>query len=240
MCCHLRKHRQAERSRPVVLALTTELGLAEAELVAGWPERAARKAIRIAERASAQGYHETALRAYLVAARATPNQTLTASLEAAAAHCDFPVAALHVQYAAALAKSDSKVLDQVSQAYQSVGLVLIAGEAAAWSERRYRSEALTSSANRVGQRATAILQNAEVKRPMHWPRSDIQDLTARELEVARLIATGMKPQGVAQDLKLSRRTVENHLLRCYRKLGINSHVELGTILDVSQGIYRPA
>jgi DNA-binding NarL/FixJ family response regulator len=51
-------------------------------------------------------------------------------------------------------------------------------------------------------------------------------LTRRELEVARLAATGMTDRDIADALVVSVRTVESHLAATYRKLGITSRQEL--------------
>ena len=97
-----------DETAPLLLVLTTELSLAEAELVAGLPERAARTAISIAERAADQSHYDTALRAYLIAARSAPSSNIAARLETAAGHCDYISARLHAQFARALADSDSR------------------------------------------------------------------------------------------------------------------------------------
>jgi len=54
------------------------------------------------------------------------------------------------------------------------------------------------------------------------PRS----LTARELEVARLVAEGRPNKQVAAALFLSQKTVEHHLSRIYAKFGVRSRAEL--------------
>ena len=51
-------------------------------------------------------------------------------------------------------------------------------------------------------------------------------LTRRELEVARLAATGMTDRDIADALIVSVRTVESHLAATYRKLAISSRAEL--------------
>jgi DNA-binding NarL/FixJ family response regulator len=51
-------------------------------------------------------------------------------------------------------------------------------------------------------------------------------LTRRELEVARLAASGMTDRDIADALVVSVRTVESHLASTYRKLGISSRQEL--------------
>ena len=47
-------------------------------------------------------------------------------------------------------------------------------------------------------------------------------LTARELEVLRLLAQDLSNQGIAERLVVSRRTVEAHLYSMYEKLGVRS------------------
>ena len=58
------------------------------------------------------------------------------------------------------------------------------------------------------------------------PRSD-SALTPAEERVARLAATGMTNQQVAAALVVSAKTVDAHLGRAYRKLGIHTRAELG-------------
>jgi DNA-binding NarL/FixJ family response regulator len=48
------------------------------------------------------------------------------------------------------------------------------------------------------------------------------DLTAREVEVLRLVARGLTTQQVAAELVLSERTVHAHLRSMYRKLEVSS------------------
>lgn len=48
------------------------------------------------------------------------------------------------------------------------------------------------------------------------------DLTARELEVLKLVAEGLSDAEVSDRLVVSRRTVHSHLRSIYRKLGVNS------------------
>lgn len=52
------------------------------------------------------------------------------------------------------------------------------------------------------------------------------DLTPTEQRVAELVAAGMRNKQVAAELDLALKTVETHLTRVYRKLGIHSRAEL--------------
>jgi DNA-binding NarL/FixJ family response regulator len=50
-------------------------------------------------------------------------------------------------------------------------------------------------------------------------------LTAREVEVLQLLAEGMTHQVVARRLRISPRTVETHVRKSYRKLGVHNRVQ---------------
>jgi DNA-binding NarL/FixJ family response regulator len=63
-------------------------------------------------------------------------------------------------------------------------------------------------------------------------------LSARELEVATLVAAGKRNREVAAALFLSEKTVESHLARIYDKLGVRSRAALATILAGDD--YAPA
>jgi DNA-binding CsgD family transcriptional regulator len=58
-------------------------------------------------------------------------------------------------------------------------------------------------------------------------------LTPQELQVARIVGTGMTTREAAAALFLSPRTVDTHLARVYRKLGVRSRTELAVLLASS-------
>ena len=57
-------------------------------------------------------------------------------------------------------------------------------------------------------------------------RRPIPELTARETEVLRLVATGMSYKEIAAELFLSHRTVQNHVQNTLGKLHLHNRVEL--------------
>jgi DNA-binding NarL/FixJ family response regulator len=61
-------------------------------------------------------------------------------------------------------------------------------------------------------------------------RTGVDELTASELRVARMAATGKTNRAIAQDLFVTVKTVEFHLRNAYRKLEISSRRELGALL----------
>ena len=60
------------------------------------------------------------------------------------------------------------------------------------------------------------------------------DLSATELRIARLAASGSTNQEIAQQVFLTRKAVEANLARAYRKLGIHSRAQLSRALDARE------
>lgn len=63
------------------------------------------------------------------------------------------------------------------------------------------------------------------------PAAVEEKLSGRESEVLRLIARGYTDKEVAARLEISPATVDTHVRKIYRKLSINSRVELRRLLD---------
>ena len=59
-------------------------------------------------------------------------------------------------------------------------------------------------------------------------------LTATERQIAGLAADGLTNQAIAEQVFVSRKTVEANLARAYRKLGISSRAQLSRALDELQ------
>jgi DNA-binding CsgD family transcriptional regulator len=68
----------------------------------------------------------------------------------------------------------------------------------------------------------------------HSPRLelalDLPPLSAREAQVARLAAEGMTSRQIADQLDVSKRTVDNQLGRVYEKLGIAGRADLAAVM----------
>lgn len=76
----------------------------------------------------------------------------------------------------------------------------------------------------------------ELERPADPGRGPVQEqLTERETEVLRMVATGMSYRRIAESLVLSHRTVQNHVASCLRKLHMHNRVEL-TRYVIEQGL----
>jgi len=62
-------------------------------------------------------------------------------------------------------------------------------------------------------------------------RTAVDDLSKRELEIARHFADGLTNKEIAREADLSPATVRNHLSSIYLKLGVDNKAELATLLS---------
>ena len=67
------------------------------------------------------------------------------------------------------------------------------------------------------------------------PAPDAPELTQRETEVLRLVASGLSYKQIAQRLTLSHRTVQNHVQNTLNKLQLHNRVELARYA-ISRGL----
>jgi DNA-binding NarL/FixJ family response regulator len=70
-------------------------------------------------------------------------------------------------------------------------------------------------------------------------RDLIPELTEREIEVLRLVATGMSYKEIAAELVISHRTVQNHVQNTLGKLHMHNRVEL-VRFAIARGLETPA
>ncbi|MBL1082342.1 AAA family ATPase [Streptomyces actinomycinicus] len=100
-----------------------------------------------------------------------------------------------------------------------------------------RAAAMWHRAHRIaaGGGARLLVDLAELIRPQVMQEApavpaQLAELTARELEVAGLVARGLSNQDIAARLHLSRRTVETHLSAIYRKASVPSRAALAGLM----------
>ncbi len=66
---------------------------------------------------------------------------------------------------------------------------------------------------------------AAIRRPAVRPKSELDTLTAREVEILECIAKGMSNKVIARELDISDGTVKVHVKHLLKKLGLRSRVE---------------
>lgn len=142
-----------------------------------------------------------------------------------------PRAGLAARFAAAMRNGDGAELAAVSQAFESMGDVVAAIDAAAQAALAYRRQNKRGSALGCSSRADALAaQYGGVVTPALRQASEELPLTDREAEVVRLIGQGLSNREVAERLTLSVRTVESHIYRAMAKTGTASRDELAALL----------
>ncbi len=99
---------------------------------------------------------------------------------------------------------------------------------------REQLRAAAQEFDRLGARPWAEQAAAELAATGETARrrdaSTLDDLTHQEQHIARLLADGRTTREAAAEIFVSPKTVEYHLARVYRKLGINSRVQLAAQL----------
>ncbi|MEO8620756.1 MAG: LuxR C-terminal-related transcriptional regulator [bacterium] len=68
-------------------------------------------------------------------------------------------------------------------------------------------------------------ESVATARPVAAADSQVQSLTARELEILRLIAAGLRNQEIADQLSISTPTVKRHVANAYAKLDVSHRTE---------------
>jgi DNA-binding CsgD family transcriptional regulator len=146
-------------------------------------------------------------------------------LAAAAAKVGGTLAATMRDHARAAARPDAASLADCAQRYEAMGYRWFAADAHA-DAARVLSDAgrhAVSTTHADAARSLAATTGAWIP---GLEASANDPLSAREREVATLVASGLTDKEVADALFLSVRTVNAHLRSIYQKLGINSRAEL--------------
>jgi DNA-binding CsgD family transcriptional regulator len=159
-------------------------------------------------------------------------QEAVGRLEALAGCIDGPVAAIHADHARALVAHDVVAQADVVDRYEAIDSLCLAAEAAAELADLHRARAESRLATAAQQRSIDIAQRAGgLHTPVLARGAGVEPLTAREREVALLAVGGRSSRAIGDHLRLSTRTVDTHLARVYRKLGITGRAELAAALD---------
>ena len=122
---------------------------------------------------------------------------------------------------------DAAALEQAALRFAAMPLPGRAVQAWEWAAG-FHEQAGRSEARRRCAGNAVLLASEHALAP--WPDRATPRLTGRELEIAALAAERNRSREIAEQLGLSVRTVDNHLARVFRKLGVSRREELATAL----------
>jgi len=198
---------------------------------AGELTRAARLAGQAADLARASGQFTLEAVALHDVARLGAPARVRERLQELAGLLEGRLAPLLATSAAALAAGDGAALDRVAAAFEDLGALLLAAEAAAAAARVHQAAGRDGRANASRERAASLAAACQGARTTGLgPDAVTSVLTPREREVAMLAAAGISSREIAARLDLSVRTVDNYLGRAYAKLDVASRTELAALL----------
>ncbi len=142
--------------------------------------------------------------------------------------CDARLVAAYAAHARARAARDGAALLEVADEMAAIGAATYAMEAAADAARTFAAAGREDSARRAAARARDLHAEGQGAEPplIEGLDGDAASLTAREAQLVSLARKGLSNAEMADQLVLSRRTVEAHLYRAMRKLGVNDRRDL--------------
>ncbi len=110
-------------------------------------------------------------------------------------------------------------------------------EEAVWQEERGKGRSMTL--DQAVEYALSEEQERDAPTLVPVPEQQPHDepterLTAREQEVALLVARGLTNRQVAAELSISEHTAATHVRRIFKKLGLRSRAELATWVSSSR------
>lgn len=137
-----------------------------------------------------------------------------------------------LEYLRAVINEDTGALLAVIERLRACGCVLQAVRAHRIAARIKRDSGDFAVAEQIDGMARAFIEKFDANAfDLVQLGLDQSVLTAREKEIAHLVAEGLTNHQIAESLVLSVRTVENHVHRIIRKLGVRSRHQVGALIE---------
>ena len=228
----LARAQAAAGERPAFRRLALELGGARAWVQAarGRPTAGQRELLAVGEDAG----EDLAIRvesAYAALRLGAPPRVCAERLAPLAERMHSDLASACAAHASAHAHGDGRAQLQAARRFAELEVDILCAEAAAGAARTLREEGRQASAREaaaLAARHAGLCQGARTP-AMSQPEEHV-DLTEREREIATLAAAGRSNAEIAKRLAISHRTVETHLYRVFKKLGVGERERLADLL----------
>jgi DNA-binding NarL/FixJ family response regulator len=226
--------RSEEAYGPQVAVFLPELELARAweRACVGQTSVAQTHAVRAAQIARQSGMYAVEMHALHVAGR-FGDRSQTERLAELATTLNTPMAEAIAEQARGLADHDGDVLDAAAVRFADMGAMTLAAEAAAQAAREHACTGQRGKEVKSSTRAHGLARQGGIRTPAidaaAWPLP----ITAREREIANLVAAGSSNRQIADELVVSVRTVEGHLYRIFAKLGIERRDQLVHLISLA-------
>ena len=115
--------------------------------------------------------------------------------------------------------------------FADMGCLVLGAEACLEASEVHRRNGEPRRATALARRSAQLVREAGGARTPGLRRGHgVEPLTGRERQVALLAASGLTSRGIAERLGVSNRTVDSHLERAYRKLGVTGRGQLEAAL----------
>ena len=228
----LARAQAAAGERPAFRRLALELGVARAWVQAarGRPTAGQRELLAVGQEAG----EDLAIRvesAYAALRLGAPPRVCAERLAPLAERMHSDLASACAAHASAHAHGDGRAQLQAARRFAELEVDILCAEAAAGAARTLREEGRQASAREAAALAAwhaGLCQGARTP-AMSQPEEHV-DLTEREREIATLAAAGRSNAEIAKRLAISHRTVETHLYRVFKKLGVGKRERLADLL----------
>jgi DNA-binding CsgD family transcriptional regulator len=150
-------------------------------------------------------------------------------LAALAEEVDGALAPVFARHAHAAMAGDGTGLDAVAEEYEKLGLTLYTAEAAAQAAAAHEAAGHARHTHLSSTRAWTTARRCQGARTPALAKMATPELTSRQRQIIQLAVTGLSNREIAEHLGLSVRTVGNHLVRAYERLGVSDRAGLADL-----------
>ncbi|MCX2932122.1 LuxR C-terminal-related transcriptional regulator [Mycobacterium sp. CVI_P3] len=149
-----------------------------------------------------------------------------ARLKALEGQLNTPIANLAARQGEAVVAGDGEELERVAGEWESLGMAAHAADAFTAAALAHRRAGARLPGLQSSTRAHWLVSTFGLHTPATATSGVPLPLSGREREIALLVAGGLSNKQIAERLVVSVRTVEGHLYRIYKHLGINEREQL--------------